>query len=180
MKKVTAIEYTQQNMPKSISSHFYLTGKKIYAHNLKKGQFVVGYMEETNKKVNAVPKSRCVYFAILGFVDSWALEQRFLDKLKTGIQYFEEEPIDLDELPYISVREYKKDYDTSGLSDEGFENAVYEEPILYAKRIYDQRRRAPKKPFALLRATENEKLEWKDKGVITWYELKNNESAIHL
>jgi hypothetical protein len=174
MKNNKAIEYIKQNLPKSVSNHFHLTGKKIYAHNLKKGQCVVGYMEESNKKDKFVSKSRCVYLAILGFVDSWALEQRFLDKVKTRIQYFEEEPIEVDEVAYTSVREYKKDYDTSGLSDEGFENAVYEEPILYAKRIYDPRRPAPKKPFVLLRATEDEKLEWKDKDVITWFELKKN------
>jgi hypothetical protein len=174
MNKMTVVEVIKQNLPKSVSKNFHLTGKKIYAHNLKMGQFVVGYIEEHHKKDKTISKSRCVYLAILGFVDSWALEQQFLDKVKYRIQYFEEEPIEVDEVTYTSVREYKKDYDTSGLSDEGFENAVYEEPILYAKKIYDQRRQAPQTPFVLLRATENEKLEWRDKGVITWFELKEN------
>lgn len=174
MSKITAVEFIQQNLPKSVSSRFHLTGKKIYALNLKMGQFVVGYIEEHHKQDKTISKSRCVYLAILGFVDSWALDQRFLEKVKYKIQYFEEEPVEVNEVTYTSVREYKKDYDTSGLSDEGFENAVYEEPILYAKKIYDQRRRAPKKPFVLLRAAEDEKLEWRDKGVITWYELKEN------
>ena len=177
MQKLTQFEFVQQNIPKQVSQKYILTSKKIYAHNLKMGQFVVGCIAEKNKKEKtkkekSTTKYRCVYLQILGFVDSWALEKQFLDKVKYRFQYFEEEPVDVDESTYSSVREYKKDYDTTGLSDEGFENAVYEEPILYAKKIYARGKQAQKKPFALLRATENEKLEWRDKGVITWFELK--------
>ena len=172
MKKYVALEYIKHNIPKSVSNQFDLTGKKIYAHNLKAGQFVLGYIEGSPNKDKTVSKPRCVYLVILGFVDSWALEQRFLDKVKNRIQYFEEEVVEEEEVAYNSVREYKKDYDTSGLSDEGFENAVYEEPILYAKKLYPQGRKVPRKPYLLLRATEDEKLEWRDKGLITWYELK--------
>lgn len=172
MKKYATLEYISKNMPKSVSNHFCLTGKKIYAQNLRSGQFVVGYIGGPSNKDNTSTKPRYVYLTIIGFVDSWALEQRFLDKVKKRIQYFEEEVIEEEEIAYTSVREYKKDYDTNGLSDEGFENAVYEEPILYAKKINQQGKKVPKKPYLLLRATEDEKLEWRDKGVITWYELK--------
>ena len=76
---------------------------------------------------------------------------------------------------YTSVREYLKDYDFSGLSDEGFENAVYESPILYARRIGLGKGKVSEKPYALLLAHEDEKFEWRSNGVIVWFELKKRD-----
>ena len=95
-----------------------------------------------------------------------------MDKVKPHFQYFQIAPIDDDEIYYNSVRAYTKDYDTCGFSDEGIQNSVYEEPILYARILWGKQPKQSKKPYVLLRATENERLEWHDKGLITWFKLK--------
>ena len=101
------------------------------------------------------------------------LEEEVYKKVGTRFRYFEKELVE-DPL-YSSVREYLKDYDFSGLSDEGFENAVYESPILYARRIGLGKGKASEKPYALLLAHEDEKFEWRSNGVIVWFELRKRE-----
>ena len=70
-----------------------------------------------------------------------------------------------------------QDYDFSNLSDEGFENAVYQSPILYAKRIGLGNTKAAQKPYVLLQASEDEKFEWRSNGLIVWFELQKKETS---
>ena len=90
-------------------------------------------VQNSEKKSSQPHKIRIFALEILGFVDSYELEEEVYKKVGTRFRYFEKELVE--EPLYTSVREYLKDYDFSGLSDEGFENAVYESPILYARRI---------------------------------------------
>ena len=171
MDKFNLTEYIQEHFPKRISEEFELTGKKIRAKNLKANQFLLGcIVQNSEKKTKELPKICSFALEVLGFVDSYELEEEVYKKVGTRFRYFEKELVE-DPL-YTSVREYLKDYDFSGLSDEGFENAVYESPILYARRIGLGKGKVSKKPYALLLAHENEKFEWRSNGVIVWFELK--------
>ena len=171
MSKFNLTAYIRENLPKRISKDFELTGKKIRAKNLKANQYLLGcVVQNSEKKSNKPPKIRSFAMEVLGFVDSYELEEEVYKKVGTRFRYFEKEPVE-DPL-YTSVREYLKDYDFTGLSDEGFENAVYESPILYAKRIGLGKGKAAEKPYALLLAHEDEKFEWRSNGIIVWFELK--------
>ena len=171
MDKFNLTEYIQEHLPKRISKEFELTGKKIRAKNLKINQFLLGcVVQDSAKKTKEPPKIRSFAIEVLGFVDSYELEEDVYKKVGTKFRYFEKELVE--EPLYTSVRDYLKEYDFSNLSDEGFENAVYESPILYAKRIGLGKGKAAEKPYALLRAYEDEKFEWRSNGVIVWFELR--------
>ena len=171
MGKFNITEYIPGHLPKCISKDFELTGKKIRAKNLKANQFLLGCIVQNSEKKSKEPaKVRSFALEVLGFVDSYELEKEVYKKVGTRFRYFEKELVE--EPLYASVREYLKDYDFSGLSDEGFENAVYESPILYARRIGLGKGKAAEKPYALLLAHEDEKFEWRSNGVIVWFELK--------
>ena len=173
MGKFNLTEYIQEHLPKRISKEFELTGKKIRAKNLKANQFLLGcVVQDSEKKSKEPPKIRIFAIEVLGFVDSYELEEDVYKKVGTRFRYFEKEPVE-DPL-YTSVREYLKDYDFTGLSDEGFENAVYESPILYARRVGLGKGKAAEKPYALLLAHEDEKFEWRSNGVIVWFELRKH------
>ena len=171
MGKFNLTEYIQEHLPKSISKEFELTGKKVRAKNLKANQFLLGcIVHDSTKKPKELPKVRSFAIEVLGFVDSYELEEDVHKKVGSKFRYFEQELVE--EPLYTSVREYLKEYDFSNLSDEGFENAVYESPILYAKRIGLGKGKAAEKPYALLRAHEDEKFEWRSHGVVVWFELR--------
>jgi hypothetical protein len=175
MTKFNLSEYIKDNVPKRISKNFMLTGKKIRSKNLKQNQLLLGcIVQKAKDNKKSPPKVRCFGLQILGFVDSYELEEHVYKKVGTRFRYFEDPPVD-DPL-YISVRDYLREYDFSNLSDEGFENAVYESPILYAKRIGLGTGKASQKPYALLLAHEDEKFEWRSNGTIVWFELKEKES----
>ena len=135
-----------------------LSREKIQAKNLNKDQFLLGCVVQITKKKQRVPPTvRCFGLQILGFVDSYEREEDVYKKVGTRFRYFEDPLVD-DPLS-LSVRDYLREYDFSILSDEGFEKAVYESPILYAKCIGLGTGRVSLRPYALLLAHEDEKFE---------------------
>ena len=173
MSKFNLLEYIQTHIPKKIAKEYTLTGKRIQAKNLKADQFVLGCIVKNSKTATVHVKS--FGLQILGFVDSYELDDEVHKKVCNRFQYFEKELVE--EPGYLTVRAYLKDYDFSGLSDEGFENAVYQRPILYAKRIGLGKTKAAQKPYVLLEASEDEKFEWRSNGLIVWFELQRKETS---
>ena len=107
MDKFNLTEYIQKHLPKSISKEFELTGKKIRAKNLKANQFLLGcIVHDSKKNTKELPKLRSFAIEVLGFVDSYELEEYVYKKVGSKFRYFEQELVE--EPLYTSVREYLK------------------------------------------------------------------------